>query len=210
MARTATALLYFRPPRSISSASTWDDDTGASTSPGQASPTVAGRLTGHSCSRWQSLYRSGMGAAPRGRPMLPVVAQDRSAGRQAKTWTGSLVWTFGQMRVLVRWMVGKGYSRLSQLDADAATRFMTVLRSAPAATAKRCHLAPGPGICHVGPADAQREKLLDGVPDDLRRFLEEYRPRIAASIGRGGASPIRQTRLQRHWSAAPSADPHAG
>ena len=91
---------------------TWDA-TWRFDSTGLGSPTVAGRSTGHSCFPMAAALPTGLDGAPRGAQLLPVVAQDRSAGRQAPEELGSLVSTFGQMRVLVRWMVGEGYIALS-------------------------------------------------------------------------------------------------
>ena len=43
----------------------------------------------------------------------------------------SLVRAFQHLRVLIRWMAGKGYRRFADLDRDAAGRFLATVKARP-------------------------------------------------------------------------------
>ena len=77
------------------------------------------------------LHRSGLGGLREAlRCFLWSLRTDPPAGKRRMSW-GSLVSIFGQMRVLVCWMAGEGYSRFADLDADAASRFLAALQERP-------------------------------------------------------------------------------
>lgn len=103
---------------------------------------------------------------------------------------GSLISIFNQMRVLVCWMVGERCDSFNQLDANAAARFMATLRERPGRKGEALSLATQAGyLSTLSRLHAQREKLIDGVPDDLRRFLEEHGPRLPRLDRQGRGFP---------------------
>ena len=192
MARTATALRNTSVlPRSISSTSTWDDDTWRLdlTRPGvtDSSRTIDWAFELSDGSRFTD---------PTWTPLRETVKcflwslrTDPPAGKR-RLGPGSLISTFNRMRVLVRWMVSEGYDRLSQLDADAATQFMTMLRRRPGRKGEALSLGTRAGyLSTLARLHAQREKLVDGVPDNLRRFLDEYGPRLPRLDRQGRGFP---------------------
>ena len=102
---------------------------------------------------------------------------DPPAGKRRMSW-GSLVSIFGQMRVLVCWMTGEGYSRFADLDADVASRFLAALRERPGRGGQMLTICTRAGyLVTLGRLYAQRGKLPDPIGDDVRLFLEERRPR---------------------------------
>jgi integrase len=114
---------------------------------------------------------------------------DPPAGKRRMSW-GSLVSIFGQMRVLVCWMAGEGYSRFADLDADAASRFLAALQERPGRGGQVLTIGTRAGyLVTLGRLYAQRGKLPDPVCDDVRLFLEEHR--------------LRNRRIDRHERVRP-------
>jgi integrase len=102
------------------------------------------------------------------------------AGRR-RLRDSTLVSIFKQMKVLIRWMVADGYDRFADLDADAAERFLAAVRQRPGHTSATLAItAVQKYVQTLGLLYAQRQKLDDGVADDLGGHLTEiaahYRP----------------------------------
>jgi hypothetical protein len=178
-------------PRSISSTSTWDDDIWRFdlTRPGvtDTSRTIdwAFELPDGSCftnPTWTALRDTV-------KCFLWSLRTDPPAGKR-RLGPGSLISIFHQMRVLVCWMVGEGYDSFNQLDADAAARFMTMLQRRPGRKGEALSLGTRAGyLSTLTRLHAQREKLIDGVPDDLHRFLDEHGPRLPRVNRQGQGFP---------------------
>lgn len=192
MVQTATPLQNTAVlPRSISSTSTWNDDTWHFdlTRPGVTDGSRridwafelpdGSRLTDPA---WAELRE----AVKR---FLWSLRTDPPIGKR-RLGPGSLISIFNQMRVLVCWMVGERYDSFNQLDADAAARFMATLRERPGRKGEALSLVTQAGyLSTLSRLHAQREKLIDGVPDDLRRFLEEHGPRLPRLDRQGRGFP---------------------
>ncbi|MCP3475555.1 hypothetical protein NLM33_40135 [Bradyrhizobium sp. CCGUVB1N3] len=173
--RTASVL-----PRSISSTSSWDDDTWRLdlTRPGvtDCSRTIDWTFELPDGSRFSDPAWTVLREAVK--CFLWSLRTDPPAGKR-RLGPGSLISIFNQMRVLVCWMVSEGYHRFNELDADAAAQFITTLRERPGRKGEALSLATRAGyLSTLVRLHAQREKLVDGVPDDLRRFLDECGPRL--------------------------------
>jgi integrase len=192
MVQTATPLQNTAVlPRWISSTSTWNDDTWHFdlTRPGVTDSSRridwafelpdGSRLTDPA---WAELCE----AIKR---FLWSLRTDPPVGKR-RLGPGSLISIFNQMRVLVCWMVGERCDSFNQLDADAAARFMATLRERPGRKGEALSLATQAGyLSTLSRLHAQREKLIDGVPDDLRRFLEEHGPRLPRLYRQGRGFP---------------------
>jgi integrase len=192
MVQTATPLQNTAVlPRWISSTSTWNDDTWHFdlTRPGVTDSSRridwafelpdGSRLTDPA---WAELCE----AIKR---FLWSLRTDPPVGKR-RLGPGSLISIFNQMRVLVCWMVGERCDSFNQLDADAAARFMATLRERPGRKGEALSLATQAGyLSTLSRLHSQREKLIDGVPDDLRRFLEEHGPRLPRLYRQGRGFP---------------------
>jgi integrase len=98
---------------------------------------------------------------------------DPPAGRR-RLRDSSLVSIFNQMKVLIRWMAAEGYPRFADLDADAAERFLAAVLKRPGRRGGTLATAAVQQyIKTLGRLHAQRQKLGDGVADDLGAYLAE-------------------------------------
>lgn len=102
---------------------------------------------------------------------------DPPAGKRRLS-VGTLISVFSQTRVLVKWMVGQGYTKFAQIDVHAATDFLDSLETRPGHRQQKLAIGTRAGyLVTIGRLYAQRAKLPDSVPEDLTFFLDEYRPR---------------------------------
>ncbi|MEI9420807.1 integrase [Mesorhizobium sp. Cs1299R1N1] len=192
MAQTATTLRNASfLPRSISSTSTWYDDTWRFdlTRPGvtDSSRTIDWTFELPDGSRFTEPTWTALRDTVK--RFLWSLRTDPPAGKR-RLGPGSLISIFNQTRVLVCWMVGEGYDSFNQLDADAAARFMTTLRERPGRKGEALSLATRAGyLSTLSRLHGQREKLIDGVPDDLRRFLDEHGSRLPRLDRQGRGFP---------------------
>ena len=113
---------------------------------------------------------------------------------------GSLVSIFGQMRVLVCWMAGEGYSRFADLDADAASRFLAALQERLGRGGQVLTIGTRAGYLVVaGPAlRPARQAPIRSVTTSACSSKSTVCA-IAASTGMSGCAPTRQMRLRRLW-----------
>jgi integrase len=115
---------------------------------------------------------------------------DPPAGKR-RLAPGSLISIFSQTRVLVRWMIGEGYTRFAQFDANVAADFLASIETRPGHRNPRLSIGTRAGyLVTIGRLYAQRDKLPDPVPKDLPRFLDEYRPRNRRLDRAGRALPF--------------------
>ncbi|QKC86739.1 integrase [Mesorhizobium sp. NZP2077] len=181
MVQTATVLQNTSVlPRSISSTSTWDDDIWRFdlTRPGvtDSSRTIGWTFELPDGSRFSDPTWTALRETVK--CFLWSLRTDPPAGKR-RLGPGSLISIFNQIRVLICWMVSERYDCFGQLDASAAGRFMTTLRERPGRKGEALSLATRAGyLSMLSRLHAQREKLIDGVPNDLRRFLDEHGPRL--------------------------------
>ncbi|MGT2467756.1 hypothetical protein ACVOMV_27315 (plasmid) [Mesorhizobium atlanticum] len=186
-------------PQAISSTSTWSDDIWRFdlTRPGvtDTSRTIDWTFELPDGSRFTDPTWTALREAVK--CFLWSLRTDPPTGKR-RLGPSSLISIFHQMRVLVCWMVSEDYNRFTQLDAYAAARFMTTLTERPGRKGEALSLGTRAGyLSTLARLHAQREKLVDGVPDDLCRFLDEYGPRLPRLDRQGRGFPIRQMRLQR-------------
>ncbi|MDE1918583.1 MAG: integrase [Sphingomonadales bacterium] len=103
----------------------------------------------------------------------------------------TLISVFSQIRVLTRWMIGEGYTRFAQFDANVAADFLAMTEGRKGRNAPRLTVGTRAGyLVTIGRLYAQREKLPDPVPEDIGHFLDEYRPRNRRIDRAGRAIPF--------------------